>query len=193
MIGISGAMIPGPLTLFTVSEVLKTDRFAGLKVVFGHIISEFVIIGIIFLGFHKFLGSEKFVSLVSIIGGLALIIMGIILFLNAPKMNVPREKSNAGFNKGLILGGIFFSAVSPGFIIWWATIGISTVVRALLYGFAGVIILSLGHWSADVIWYWSMSYGVEKGKKYLSDRSYQNIMRLLAGLLMILGAGFLAK
>jgi len=193
MIGISGAMIPGPLTLFTVSEVLKTNRFTGLKIVLGHIISEFTLIAIIFLGFQRFLDSEKFIALISFIGGAALLAMGIVLFRNAPKMNIPQKDAEAGFNKGLVLGGIFFSAVSPGFIIWWATIGVSTVVRALLYGLIGVIVLSLGHWAADVGWYWLLSYGIDKGKRYLSEKTYQRIMRLLAVLLCILGVGFIIK
>ncbi len=193
MIGITGAIIPGPLTIFTISEVLKTNRFAGLKVVLGHIISEAVLIGIIFLGFHKLLGSEGVVRVVSFLGGIALIAMGGILFRNAPKMKLSDKKSETPFNKGLIFGGFVFSMASPGFIIWWATIGVATVVRALLFGIMGVLVLTLGHWLADIGWYWSISYAVDKGKSHLSDRVYQNIIKTLSVLLVALGMGFIVK
>ena len=191
IIGISGAMIPGPLTLFTVSEALKTNRFAGLKIILGHIVLEFILIGVILLGFQKFLSSKRFILAVSIIGGLALIIMGIILLLNAARMKLSDKKTDSGFNRGLVIGGIFFSIISPGFLVWWSTIGVSTVVRALLFGITGVIVLTSGHWLADIFWYWSISYAVDKGKTYLSDRLYQNVMRAFSVLLIVLGLYFL--
>jgi len=190
-IGISGAMIPGPLTFFVVKEVLKTNKFASLRIILGHIILEFVIISIIFLGFQRFLGSRQFLLAISLIGGIALIVMGIIIFLTAGKMSLPIKGVNSGFSKGLIIGGIFFSIISPGFIAWWATIGLSTVMRALLFGFLGVVVLTLGHWLADVLWYLFFSYAIEKSRQYLSNRTYQNIMRLVSIVLVILGIRFL--
>jgi len=190
-IGISGAMIPGPLTLFTVSAALKTNKFAGLKTILGHIILEFIMIVAILLGFHKLVTYKGFLLAVSIVGGLALIIMGVALLLNAGKMRLSNIKTNAGFDKGLVVGGIFFSIVSPGFLVWWATIGFSTIIKASLFGIIGVAILILGHWLADILWYGFLSYAVDKGKMYLTGRSYQNIMRFFSVLLIILGLCFL--
>jgi threonine/homoserine/homoserine lactone efflux protein len=190
-IGISGAMIPGPLTLFTISEVMKSNRFAGLKIVAGHVVAEFIFILVILFGFQNFLSSKGFLSTTTIIGGLTLIFMGSILIINAPKMKVVDKKSNSGFSKGLFLGGIFFSVISPGFIVWWATIGVSTVIRSLLLGLTGVVALTLGHWLADVGWYWSLSYALDKGRKHLNDRIYQNIIRFFSAALIVLGIQFL--
>ena len=127
------------------------------------------------------------------IGGLALVVMGIILILNASKLKILGNKADSGFGKGLFLGGIFFSVISPGFLAWWATIGVSTAIRALLFGVTGLAILTLGHWLADIGWYWSLSYALDKGKKHLSNRSYQNIIRFCSALLILLGLYFLVK
>ena len=102
-----------------------------------------------------------------------------------------KENSNSGFNKGLFIGGIIFSIVSPGFLIWWSTIGVSTIVKSLLYGITGLIFLVLGHWAADVIWHWVLSYAVDRGKMYLNDKAYQNILRFFAVLLVAIGLHFL--
>jgi len=91
------------------------------------------------------------------------------------------------WSKLMHAGGVFFSAISPGFLIWWATIGVSTTIRALLSGVVGVLALMLGHWVADLIWHWFLSYAVDKGKVYLNDRWYQNIIRFLSILLAVLG------
>ena len=154
-------------------------------------IIEFILIAAILMGFHKLVTYKEILLAISIIGGLALIIMGMILLLNAGKMKLSNIKTDSRFNKGLIMGGIFFSIVSPGFLVWWATIGLSTIIRASLFGIIGVVILTLGHWLADVLWYGFLSYAVDKGKMYLSDRSYQNIMRFFSILLIILGLRFL--
>ncbi len=193
VVGITGAMVPGPLTFFTVSETLKTDRHAGLKIVSGHIVIEAVIIGIIFLGFYRFFNSDIFLKLVSYIGGAALILMGIILTANISKFRICGKDSRKGFNKGLFAGGMLFSIASPGFIIWWATIGISTIAKALLAGIAGVAVFILGHWMADLSWYWLVSFVTHKGKTYLNDSSYQNLVRVFSVLLILLGVWFLVS
>ena len=190
-IGFSGAMIPGPLTLFTVSGALRTNKFAGFKTIFGHIIIEFLLIAAIFLGFHRLFIYEGFLLATSFIGGLAFIVMGLILFLNSGKMRLSDMKTDLEFSKGLIIGGMFFSIASPGFIVWWATIGFSTLIKASLVGLMGVIFLVLGHWLADVLWYGFLSFAVDKGRVFLNDRKYRNIMRFFSVLLVILGFHYL--
>lgn len=192
VIGISGAMIPGPLTLFTISGTLKTNKFAGFKSISGHIIIELAIILVIFFGFNNLLMHKSFLQLVSVIGGMALITMGFILFVNSPKMKIAGIESKPDFDRGLVAGGAIFSLLSPGFFIWWATIGFSTLIKAsLLMGIVGVVILTLGHWLADITWYGFLSYMVDKGKNYLSDKAYQNIMRFFSLALIFLGLSFL--
>ena len=190
-IGITGAMIPGPLTLFMVSETLRGDRFVGFKATLGHIVSELALVGVILLGFHKFLAYKPFLFGISIIGGLGLIGMGILLLVKSRRMKLTNLKSDSRFNKGLIAGGFFFSMVSPGFFIWWATIGVSTIINALLSGILGVLVLMLGHWFADMIWHSFLSFMVDKGRPYLSDSSYRNILRFFSLTLIILVFVFL--
>ncbi len=192
VIGITGAMIPGPLTFFTVSEALKNDKHAGLKAITGHILLEFLIIIFIFFGFHKFFTNERFLMYIYVIGGLALMAMGIILIVNSRNLKLVSKKSGPVFSKGLFIGGFFFSAISAGFLVWWATIGVSTIVRALLFGIIGVVLLAIGHWIADALWYWFLSYAVDRGKKYLTDSSYQNLVRIFSVFLILLGAYFIA-
>ncbi len=113
--------------------------------------------------------------------------MGVILILKAPGMKIERGDSLPKFKKGLFVGGFVFSGISPGFFVWWATIGISTIVVALSRGFIGVIVLMIGHWLADLVWLGSLSFAVDKGKKHLSERLYHNILRFFACALVTLG------
>ena len=187
--GLSGAMIPGPLFLFTVSESLKKDSLVGLRIAIGHMIIEAFFVVLIFLGFKNLVTSEGFMRLVSGLGGIALIGMGIMLLFGVAKMSL-RAEDGIEFDYGSVLGGAFFSIISPGFLIWWSTIGLSVVLKSLLFGLTGLVMVALGHWLADVGWHWFVSYFVNKGKCYLEDRSYRKIMRILAFGLVAAGIYF---
>ncbi|MFH2139148.1 MAG: LysE family transporter [Candidatus Omnitrophota bacterium] len=191
MIGLTGAMIPGPLTFFTVSGALRTNKFAGIKTITGHIIIELIIILIILFGFKRLFVDDSFLRGISLIGGAALMLMGGIFFLKSPKLSLSVIKDeNKKFEKSLIAGGVIFSIASPGFFIWWATIGLSTISKASISGLMGVTMLLMGHWLADIFWYGLLGYGVSKGKVYLTDFAYQNLIRLSGGLLLIIGLSY---
>jgi len=187
--GLSGAMIPGPLFLFTCSQSLKKDMAVGLRIALGHILIEIVFVVLIFIGFRNYLASEIFMRIASVIGGIGLIGMGIILIRSAAHMSLSVKKG-VEFDYGSLVGGAFFSIISPGFLIWWTTIGFSVIVKSLLFGFMGLAMVALGHWLADFGWHWFVSFFVHKGKCYLKDRMYQNMIRLLALGLIVTGVHF---
>ena len=88
---------------------------------------------------------------------------------------------------------LFFSVTSPGFLIWWATIGASVFLEAALHGPAGLAAVGLGHALADIIWCWFVAFSVEQGKRYVSDRTYRLIMSGIAVWLIVLGLGLPLK
>ena len=188
--GLSGAMIPGPLFFFTCSQSLKKDSAVGLRIALGHILIEIVFVALIFIGFRNFLSSETFMRGVSAMGGTALIGMGFILFRGARRMSFSiNEKFESDYKS--IIGGAFFSIISPGFLIWWTTIGFSVILKSLLFGFVGFMMVAVGHWLADLGWHWFVSYFVHKGKNYLKDKTYQGLIRTLAVGLIAIGVSFL--
>lgn len=187
--GLSGAMIPGPLFLFTVSASLKKDAMVGLRIALGHIMIEALFVALIFFGFKNFLSSKAFMHAISSIGGGALIVMGILLLKGAKNMTLTVNKE-IDFDYGSLTGGAFYSIISPGFLVWWTTIGMSVMLKSLLFGFWGVAMVAAGHWLADIGWHWFVSHFVHKGKFYLKDRQYQGIMRLLAVSLILTGVYF---
>jgi len=187
--GLSGAMIPGPLFLFTVSESLKKDAAVGLRVAFGHILVEAVFVAMIFYGLKAFITSPMFMSVVSGVGAVALFTMGVLLLNSSRRMSLDIH-NGVEFDYGAVTGGAFFSIISPGFLIWWSTIGLSVILKSLLYGFLGFCMVAVGHWIADIGWHWFVSYFVNRGKSYLNDRSYRAIIRWLAVGLILAGAYF---
>ena len=90
---------------------------------------------------------------------------------------------------GLVGGGAFFSLTSPGFLVWWATIGASVFLKGVWHGPSGLALVAIGHAIADIGWCWFIAFSVERGRSYYTDRIYRLTMMLIAACLMLLGIG----
>lgn len=186
--GLSGAMIPGPLTLYTVSEAFRHGQLAGIKVAVGHLLVEAAFVILVVLGLKEFLASPAFRAVVLWVGGLGLVAMGGLILSKVPRLSLI-DRAEVPFRWGALAGGAFFSLVSPGFLIWWATIGASVFLQGSLQGPAGVTMIGAGHAAADLFWCWFVAFSVEHGKRYCSDRAYRAIMAAIALSLIALGIG----
>lgn len=186
--GLSGAMIPGPLFLYTVSEAFKDGQKAGIKIALGHLILEAGFVAIIIVGFRDLLSLASVKSAITWIGGFSLIVMGAVILSKVKHLSLATN-SKVTFRGGSIVGGAFFSIISPGFLVWWATIGTSVLLQGLLLGAAGVVVIAIGHALADILWHWFVAFSVERGRSYCTDRTYRIIMACVALGLIILGAG----
>ncbi|VVB50835.1 LysE type translocator [uncultured archaeon] len=188
VIGLSGALLPGPLLVYTISESLKRGRMAGPLIILGHVIVEVFLIGLIALGVATFVSSPFFVAAVSVIGGFVFVLMGVQLFRTEFKYEKKED-----FAHHIVLGGMFFSAFNPGFPIWWATAG----SRMLLEGYAaagllGVAVIVVGHWFADVGYFTLVSFAVHRGReKILTEKYVQWVRKGLALVLAAVGLYFL--
>lgn len=193
--GFSGAMLPGPLLIFTIERVLERDIKEGIKIVFGHIIIEALMIVLVLVGLSSLWSSKFILQMFALTGAIALIAFGALIFSKSDKYKISTELQTTEnrFKYGAILGGIFFSAFNPTFPIWWATIGTSLLSRAVLIGIIGVVALTTGHWLADLIWYMSVSFTVAQGRKFINLSMYRMIVKILGILLVCFGIYFLLK
>ena len=186
--GLSGAMIPGPLFLYTVSEAFHHGQWAGVKVAVGHLMLEGVFVVLISFGLRAWLSFPLVHYIVAVVGGVGLVIMGGLILARIKGMSLSAQPQLV-FHGGPLVGGAFFSAVSPGFFLWWATIGTAVLFQGLLKGLMGVLLIATGHVLADLAWYWLVAFSVERGRTYCTDTIYRGIMRGLAVCLIILGIG----
>ncbi|GAB6182831.1 hypothetical protein JCM13991_05720 [Thermodesulfovibrio hydrogeniphilus] len=67
----------------------------------------------------------------------------------------------------------------------------SYLVRAMEIGTFGVVAFFLGHILGDLAWYFAVSVGVYKGKKFLDDILYKRIVFLCASILIIFSFYFI--
>lgn len=187
VVGLSGAVIPGPLLAFTLYDTSKKGHVTGHYVMIGHVLWEFGVILLILFGFGWIiLGNSPIIYLV---GGFVLAIMGIKMIRSRTgevKMEGTRVNSSLG-------GGIFYTAFNPTQPLWWATAGLALLLKGLeVMGIMGVVLVTLGHWLADFGYYVFISFIVHRHTSCVNPRQRQ-ISVILGLFLTALGVYFLEQ
>ncbi|MDD5748378.1 MAG: LysE family transporter [Actinomycetota bacterium] len=175
LIGLSGALLPGPLLTVAVSESYKKGIIAGPLIVIGHAIPEFVLAALLAasFGIEKILKNDIVVGALGIAGGTFLLIMGINMLYETSKGISLDLQSESGFHYRPFLAGILVSISNPGWIVWWATIGARYILASLEYGIKGLAFFYAGHILADFTWYTFLSFLVSRGRRHLSEKFYR--------------------
>jgi len=175
IVGLSGAVIPGPLLAFVIFDSSRKRKMTGHLVIVGHAIWEAVIVCLIVLGLGSIMIRHK--DSIYTVGGFALILMGAFMIKSRSK-GVKIEDSKVDSS---VLGGIFYTVFNPTQPAWWITFGAPILLQALeLMGILGVVIFTMGHWLADLVYYALVSYTTYKSGKYINP--WQRQMAIILGL-----------
>ena len=178
IVGLSGAIIPGPLLSFTIFDTSTKGKVTGHYVIVGHVIWEAGIILLIILGFGWIFTQNSYV--IYLLGGGVLFFMGVIMMRSRKgevKMENPRVNSSLG-------GGVFYTAFNPTQPVWWATAGLALLLKGLeIMGVLGVLLVTLGHWASDFGYYAFVSYMINRHKKFVNP--HQHLITMILALFMV--------
>jgi threonine/homoserine/homoserine lactone efflux protein len=188
LIGLTGALAPGPTLVATINASLAGNWTTGLKVSLGHIIIETAIFFLIILGLASV--ASPYTTAIAIIGGIALIIFGIMTIYGSRSASLSATPENATTSP--YMAGLLTSAANPYFWIWWLSVGSALLIKSLAGGLILAAVFMLGHWSADVSWYTFISTGISKGRTIFSDTTYHRIMAACGIFLVLFGLYYLA-
>ncbi|MBC7246584.1 MAG: LysE family transporter [Actinobacteria bacterium] len=190
-VGLSGALMPGPLLTVTISESYRRGFVAGPLLVAGHAVLEGSLVILLMLGLDRVVGNDVFFGLVGVAGGAFLFWMGLGMAIEVRdgRLHLDLEDRSA-VRLGPFLSGLTTSLSNPYWFMWWATFGLSWMLRSLERGVAGVVFFYTGHIMADVLWYFLVAMLVVTGKRFLSDRIYSYVILACGAFLLVLGARF---
>lgn len=120
-------------------------------------------------------------------GGFALILMGAFIFRSrGEEVKVEGSKTNSS-----VLGGVFYTAFNPTQPAWWATAGLTLLLEGFkLMGTIGIVIVTAGHWLADLVYYTFVSYAIHRYGEYINPWQRQ-ISIILALFIATLGTYFI--
>lgn len=188
VISLSGVMTPGPMFAVTVAKSYRSP-WAGVQISLGHAVVEVPIILLIYFGFSRFFENNIVQIVLSIIGGAMIIWMGIGMF------RARREVVDSGKDLayGGVTAGIIMSISNPFFLLWWATVGITLVMKFVEFGTVGLPVFILTHWTCDLIWLSIVSLVIYRTKT-LWGKKFQTAIFVFCSLLLLgFGAWFIVS
>ena len=189
VIGLTGALAPGPTLVATINASIAGDWKIGPKVTLGHMIAESVLFFLIVIGLATL--ALPYTSAIALIGGIALIAFGALTIAGSRGASLGGPVTGTAANP--YIAGLVTSAANPYFWIWWLTIGSAMVIAGLAGGIVLAGVFMIGHWCADLGWFTLVSTGVSRGRTILSDMSYRRIMGVCGVFLILFGAYYLLK
>lgn len=194
-VGISAALIPGPMMFATISISLREGRRTGLMVFIGHALVESALFLLIFAGAASFLG-ESAMAYISVTGGLIMILFGLVLIKSARKVStidISTLSNKQELASNPVSAGLITSALNPSLVIWWLTAGSAILLQEYLIGIMAVIAFILGHWIADLGFLIAVSTSSSRGKELFSEKTHERILYFCGAFMAVFGLWFLAN
>ena len=188
VLGASAGFAPGPLTALVISETLRHDMKAGIRVAISPLVTDFPVILFTFLILTRLPSSHGLLGGISLIGGLVLVYMG----YGSLKTDGSALEGTIGVKSTSLRKGIVVNLTNPHPYLFWISVGTPTFLKALDHhpvsamGFiVSFYLLLVG---AKVL----MAVLVGNSRHFLTGKGYVWTMRIL-GILLFVFAGILFK
>lgn len=193
LIGLSGAMMPGPLLSASIGYTIDRGFLAGGPLlILGHGILEVTLVVLVLVGLGPLLARRSVGAVIGIIGGAVLLWMGYAMAAFAHSgAATSLDAGSHALPASPILAGILISLANPYWSLWWATIGLKYIALSRHAGRAGVAAFCTGHILSDVAWYLLIAAAVALGRQAISPTAYRWTLGACGIFLIAFGALFL--
>ncbi len=188
VVGLSGALMPGPVLTVTVSGAARKGFKAGPLVVLGHGIAEVSLVVALLFGLGALLKERLFFGFVGIAGGAILLLMGVGLLREKGRFELSAKEGTIGGN--ILWAGLLATVSNPYFFLWWATVGLTYIIIAQKYGWFGLGLFYSGHILADIVWYFSVAAALSVGKRLITAKGFRILNGACGVFLILLGTYF---
>jgi threonine/homoserine/homoserine lactone efflux protein len=204
IIGLSGALMPGPLLAVTIRHTTRRGFFAAPLLVLGHALLESALLCLLVFGLTEWLKGDVAVTVIALSGAVMLLRMAagmarevrtLRFAEGAPPDRAPAVPGPAGRGDRdgplrPLLDGIVASASNPYWSLWWATIGLGYMVLSRGQGWIGLASFFTGHILADAAWYLFVGTAVAAGRGWFTDRVYRGVVGACAVFLVFFALSF---
>ncbi|MCK4938393.1 MAG: LysE family transporter [Methanosarcinales archaeon] len=188
-VGLTGALVPGPMLFATIETSLTKGWTSGPRVVSGHALIELLVFVLIVTGFST-LASQGVILWISVIGGAVLVIFGVMTIKEGKTATL--SGGNSVF-KSPFAAGVITSISHPYFWLWWLTAGAGLILMGLEVSLFAASIFLIGHLMADLSWYTVVSTAMSRGKTLMSEVMYQRVLMGCGVFLMLFGVWFMTS
>ncbi len=189
VIGLTGALAPGPTLVAAIQSSVKGGWPAGPKISLGHIAVETVLFVIVVFWVGSSSAIQAYAPYIAAVGGIALVVFGILTIRGSTKATLGGEDRGRGGDP--VMAGVVTSASNPYFWIWWLTVGSAFLLAASRQSILMAVAFIVGHWGADLGWYTLVSTGIHQGRSILDQKTYTRILALCGIFLVLFGLYYL--
>lgn len=186
VVGLSGALMPGPLLTVTIDYAARRGFRTGLLPMVGHAVAETAVVVMLVLGLSQLFQGSLVKGTVALVGGAVLVWMGYGMGKEAWLGKISLALAGGGSTTGPspAATGALVSVGNPYWLIWWATVGATYVAWSLQWGTAGLAIFLGAHLFSDLAWLALIAGIIVTGRKVLNDTVYRGLI-LVCGLFLI--------
>ena len=184
-LGLYAGVSPGPLLVLTISETLRHDVAAGMKVALAPVVTDLPIILLTVFVLSRFSRFHGVLGGISLAGGCFLLYLAYgCLRTRGIEMDVD------GGRTGSLTRGILANVMSPHPYLFWLSVGAPTIIRASREGLWPPLAFLGGFYVLLVGSKMTLAALTGRFKSFLSGRAYRFIMRLLGVMLAVLAGAF---
>ncbi len=192
-VGLSGAVMPGPVTAAVAEQSMRRGFIAGPMIALGHGMLEVFVVVLLVSGLGQYIAAEPVAGVFGVGGGLILVWMGYGMIRGAVSGKITMDSGAVEVRQkrgGPFFAGILTTLSNPYWFLWWITVGAGYVIYALDFGAPGVFFFFTGHVLSDLFWFSLLSLVFVSGKKFFTDRIYAGIITGLGTFLLIFAVYF---
>jgi threonine/homoserine/homoserine lactone efflux protein len=182
-ISLTGVVAPGPMTAVTLGKGSESPH-AGALVAIGHGVVEFPLMVGIFYGLGALFDFPLVNVAVGLLGGVFLMFAAFGMFRRVGQVDTASTEQA----RSPLASGILLSLGNPYFLVWWATVGATLILRAVGYGTVGFVAFALLHWSCDFLWSYLLSILSFRGSRFFG-KAFQRVAFAASGILLALFGG----
>ena len=181
VLGLSAGLAPGPLLTLVISETLRHDIRAGIRVAVSPIFTDLPIIILTLAVLSQLSGFHNILGIISVIGGC------VILFMGYESMNPKSSESDLSETEPKsLVKGILANALSPHPYLFWFSVGGPIMNRAMNLNMAAPFAFIASFYILLIGSKILLAVLVGKSKFFLNGSLYLYSMRLLGLALCIL-------
>ena len=179
LLGLAAGFAPGPLTVLVISETLRHNIMAGMKVSIAPLVTDIPIIAISLLVLNRLSNFKAILGCISIFGGLFILYLG---YESLKTKGVELELSKPGTNS--FRKGVIANALNPHPYVFYMTVGAPIIFKGINQSLLAAL-LFVGAFTFFLVGSKVLlAMVVEKSRSFLKGSVYIWVMRIL-GILLV--------